>query len=156
MKITRLTTSLLCAFIILNIASADEQVIIDTDEKAKEIFMGHTWECKWKDSQYSWVSQRTYTKATKKKLAAKMKTDICPDGLAKYKSKIKGDKIVGTTWGYPAPCGSGSINVKGALYKKDEGGYYLKYNYAFAGNAVSDAYTTGSSQGTTICTSTPK
>ena len=31
-----------------NTMSADEEVLLDTDEKAKEILLGHDWECKWK------------------------------------------------------------------------------------------------------------
>jgi hypothetical protein len=27
---------------------ADEEILIDTDKKAKEILLGHDWECKWK------------------------------------------------------------------------------------------------------------
>ena len=61
-----------------NTLSADQEVLLDTDEKAKEILLGHDWECKWKDGTHSGTSKRIYEEASQKKVTAKVKNSFCP------------------------------------------------------------------------------
>ncbi len=69
-------TLLLSALLISSVLSAtafsaDEQVIIDTDEKAKELFLGFNWKCEWKDKYFSGIQEIVYEEASLKKVTGK-------------------------------------------------------------------------------------
>ncbi len=149
-------------FLTVGTISADEEVFIDADEKAKEILLGHDWRCKWKDKNYSWNSERMYQKASLKKVTAKIRNEPCPDGYAKFRGSIKNGILSGRFSNYPAPCGSGSIVSSGALYKKADGNYYTKSSYVY-GTSVepnswvgAERFPSLNTYGKTVCTATPK
>lgn len=110
-------------------ANADEEVILDSDQKAQEILIGHNWKCEWSDSGASGTSEVVYEQATLKKVIAKVKSSYCPNGWGKSKGKFKKGKLVGTLSNLPAPCGVTNREIS-TLYKAADGTYYTKGSYS--------------------------
>ena len=115
-------------FFIAGTVNADEEVIIDSDEKAQEILTGHNWECEWGDSGASGTSEIVYEQATLKKVVAKVKSSYCPNGWGEIKGKFKKGKLISTLSNLPAPCGV-TNKEKTTLYKAADGTYYSKGTY---------------------------
>ena len=110
---------------------ADEEILIDTDEKAKEILLGHDWECKWKDDLHSGTTKRVYEEASLKKVIAKIKHSYCPTGWGTLEGKIEEGRILGKSTNLPTPCQSWTYVVK--IYKSEDGSYYTKESYTVIG-----------------------
>ena len=110
-----------------NTLSADEEVLIDTDEKAKEILLGHDWKCKWKDDTHTGTSDRVYEEASLNKVTAKVKNSFCPADWGKLEGKIEGGRVTGKFTESPEPCVPRSF--KGKIFKSADGGYYTKDTY---------------------------
>ncbi len=107
-----------------NAMSAGEEVLIDTDEKAREILLGHGWECKLKDAMHSATSEMVYEEASLEKVTAKVKNSICPDGWGTLEGKIEEGRVSGKVTDVPAPCESIAYDIK--IYKSADGSYYTK------------------------------
>ena len=107
-----------------NTMSADEEILIDTDEKAKEILLGHDWECKFKDAMHSVTSEMVYEEASLKKVTAKVKNSLCPTGWGTLEGKIEEGRVSGKVTDVPAPCVSIAYDIK--IYKSADGSYYKK------------------------------
>ena len=110
-----------------NTMSADEEILIDTDEKAKEILLGHDWECEWTDETHSGTSKRIYEEASLKKVTAKVKNSYCPDGWGTLEGKIEEGRVSGNFTNNPAPCVYRAFS--GKIYKSADGSYYTKDSY---------------------------
>ena len=109
---------------------ADEEILIDTDEKAKAVLLGHDWECKWKYDVDSGTSKRVYEEASLKKVTAKVKDSFCPTGWQTLEGKIKEGRISGYI-NAPAPCFSKTFS--GKIYKSADGSYYTKDSFTIDG-----------------------
>ena len=114
-----------------NTMSADEEVLIDTDEKAREILLGHDWECKWKDETHSGTSKRVYEEASLKKVTAKVKHNYCPTDWGTLKGKIEEGRVSGYLPNSPVPCESRPFSSK--IYKSADGSYYTKDSFTIDG-----------------------
>ena len=106
---------------------ADEEILIDTDEKAKEILLGHDWECKAKDETHSATSKMVYEEAGLEKVTAKVKNSVCPDGWGTLEGKIEEGRVTGKFTNSPEPCVPRSFD--GRIYKSADGSYYTKDSY---------------------------
>ena len=127
-------------------ANADEKIIIDTDEKAKEIYLGHDWECEWEQPGYKGTSKTVYEEASLKKITGKTQNSFCPDGWGQYKAKIKKGKVRGKTSGLPSPCQGTSNDTGSSLTKSADGTLH--------GTGVYN--TSLGARGKLICKGTPK
>ena len=107
-----------------NTMSADEKVLIDTDEKAEKILLGHDWECKFKDAMHSVTSEMVYGEANLKKVTAKVKNSLCPTGWGTFEGKIEDGRVSGKVTDVPEPCVSIAYDIK--IYKSADGSYYTK------------------------------
>ncbi len=138
-------------FFSMNAISADEEILIDTDEKAKEILLGHDWECEWKDILYAGTNKVVYEEVSLKKLTGKVKNSFCPTAWGKIKGKIKKGKLTVTHFNFlnadEAPPCIGSTFTGSTLYKSADGSYYTKGTYTHS------AY---EALGSTSCVSVPK
>ena len=114
-----------------NTMSADEEILIDTDEKAKEILLGHDWECKWKYGTGSGTRKRIYEEASLKKVTAKVKSSYCPTGWGTLEGNIEKGRISGYFKKIPAPCMEQTFS--GKIYKSADGSYYTKDSYTIDG-----------------------
>jgi len=126
-------------------AYADEEVILESDEQAQEIFMGRNWTCEWGAGEVNGTSEVIYEKAKLKKMIAKVKSSYCPDGWGKSKGKYKKGKMYSTLSNLPSPCNVTNRGVS-KLYKANDGSYYYKGTY-------SNQYTQA---GVTTCKEVPK
>ena len=133
-------------FFAMNTVSADEKITIDTDEKAKEIFLGHNWECEWEQPGYKGTSKIVYEEASLKKIIGKSQNSFCPDGWANYKAKIKKGTARGTTSNYPAPCQGTSNDTGTSLTKAADGTLHATSSYS----------TSYGARGKSTCKGTPK
>ncbi len=136
----------ICMISFTNYLYAEDEVLIDSDEKAKEILLGSDWECKWKDAYFSGTNKVVYEQVSLKKVTAKVNSSYCPDGWGQYKGKIKKGRLVGKSSGFPQPCGAGSSDTYKA-YKSSDGSYILKGSYKFFGGDI---------RGTSNCTTINK
>ena len=118
-------------FLSLNTISADEEILIDTDEKAREILLGHDWECKLKDAMHSATSEIVYEEVSLEKVTAKVKNSFCPTGWGTFEGKIEEGRISGKVTDVPAPCESIVYDFK--IYKSTDGSYYTKDSYTVHG-----------------------
>ena len=114
-----------------NTMSADEEILIETDEKAKEILLGHDWECKWKYGTGSGTRKRVYEEASLNKVTAKVKSSYCPTRWGKLEGKIKEGRVSGSFTNIPAPCMEETFS--GKIYKSADGIYYTKDSYTIHG-----------------------
>ena len=129
-----------------NTLSADDEYLIDTDEKVKEI-TGYNWECEWKGTYNSGTSTLVYDEgATLKKVTAKVKNSSCPNGWGKYVGKYKKGKGTGKTSKLPSPC-EGLTTGSGMVYKATDGSLYSKGNWR---------HSSGYSSGTNYCKAVSK
>ena len=124
---------------------ADEQVIIDTDEKAKEFLLNYTYVCDWKDAYFSGTSEVNFEEASLKKVIGKNKNSACSGKLGTFKGKFKKSELVGTTSGYNPPCGA--VSTKSKIFKMADGGYIAKDTYFAPGY---------NGRGTSTCKMIPK
>ncbi len=125
-KFYRSSLLIILAVLILssNTMSADEEILIDTDEKAKEILLGHDWECKFKDEMHSVTSEMVYEEASLKKVTAKVKNSLCPTGWGAFSGEIEEGRVSGKVADVPEPCVSIAYDIK--IYKSADGSYYTK------------------------------
>jgi hypothetical protein len=107
--------------------SADEEILIDTDEKAKEILLGYDWECKVKDETHSGTTKRVYKEASLKKVTAKVKNSLCPTDWGTLEGKIEEGRVTGKFTNSPEPCVPRTFD--GKIYKSADGSYYSKDSY---------------------------
>ena len=122
----------------LNTMSANEEILIDTDEKAKEILLGHDWECKWKDGGRSGTSKRIYEKASLKKVTARVKNSYCPTDWGTLEGKIEEGRVTGKFSNNPSPCVSRTFDSK--IYKSVDGSYYTKESYTIVGYGITGQF----------------
>ena len=132
-KIYRISLLIILGVFILssNTMSADEEILIDTDEKAKEILLGHDWECKWKYDTDTGTSKRVYEEASLEKVTAKVKISSCPTGWGTLEGKIKEGRVSGHYTYLPEPCWNETFS--GKIYKSADGSYYTKDSYTVHG-----------------------
>ena len=130
----------------VGVSSADEEVIYETEEQAKEILLGHIWKCEWKDAYYSGAGEIIYEEVSFKKVTGKVKNSYCPSGWGFFKGKIKKGKLSGRSSKFPSPC-TGSSTSSGKLFKAADGSYYTKGSYR---------PTNYQAQGTSNCKAIPK
>ena len=110
-----------------NTMSADEEILIATDEKAKKILLGYDWKCKLKDEMHSATSEIVYEEASLEKVTAKVKNSFCPTDWGTLEGKIEEGRVSGKITDVPAPCESLTYNAK--IYKSTDGSYYTKDSY---------------------------
>ena len=130
----------------ISTAIADEEITIDTDEKAKEFLMGYNWEFEWEQPGYKGTSKVVYEEASLKKVTGKTQNSYCPDGWGKVKGKFKKGKFKGKTSGLPSPCQGTSNDTGVSLVKKADGTLHSTgvYNMSYG------------AKGKTKCVATPK
>ena len=123
-----------------NVTAADE-VIIESDEKAKEIFMGSKWKCR---DAINYATDKPFTyiefdSANKRKVTAKVWKNQCPQDFAKLSGKISKNSVKYKVISFPKGCWK---SIKGSLdfYSNDkktlnaEGFYNGKFITKWEGN----------------------
>ena len=133
-------------FFSVHTVSADEEITIDTDEKAKEILLGYDWECHWEQPGFKGTTKVVYEEASLKKVTAKVQSSYCPNGWGNFKGKYKKGNLIGRSSGLPSPCSGTSNDTGTSLTKSTDGTLHGTGNYN----------TSLGARGKSICKGTPK
>lgn len=110
---------------------ADKQVMLDSNQKAQKILLGHTWNCRWKDNFNTWTGELTFQKAKLKKVTAKIMNIACPSKHSKFAGNVTKGMIAGLFSDYPKPCGEGKMLSHINVFEKSGVSYSLKGTYEF-------------------------
>ena len=100
---------------------ADSEVIINSDQIARDILLDKTFHCEWQDAYFSGTDQYTFNFVSLELVRARVTNSECT-GTALFKGQFDGSQLKGIVSGYRPNCGL--ITTSKSFFQKADGSYY--------------------------------